>query len=654
MRKKILAVVLCLMTAVAFMPTFAFAADTPREADYGHKWAKDNKLSVEPTCTSIGYDVNKCKKAHCEEVKIDKIGFASHDYSELENMTPQEVFDLLVAKGIVNEKNYDDAIAEFNKVTSKISDLCYVEVNKCECGKYAVEEYGVDHLYWDGYALVYKENSSAEAEPQIANFVKHEIVDNTPACKEYATCNRCGREVKSPYYKPRTHKFGNWVDEGKTCEGYFIQARYCTVCGDKVDQKYLKASDGEEVTSPDYSKHNWGTPMTGVQAKKMFGDNAGEYVTVIGGKYYAPNTVVRAPDCTTDGKGKFVCADCGLTYETLNDEGEEMETHFEKIPATGHEITAKAVEATCWHGAYTYNGCKNCDLMKNLKWTSAPLGHEMEAKTLVEPTCEAPGVVYFQCKTCDCVDYFNIKHNEKAGTYKYNQLIFGAPVKTVEYGSTMKLGHKYGEASLYKEATCTTGTLTGYKCENCGHYAAHDPYHKMVEADDALGHKYEQVTVPATCGKAGYTAQKCSVCDGEKDILEVEAPIVAPGAKCDFTGDWKVLKEATIFEAGAQALTCAKCGAVNEHYAKIDKLAYKAPTVKAKKGKKVNVTVEAQADAVNYVIKAGSKTMGVTEAGTWTIKKAGKAGKKISVTITAYNAAGDKVVSAAKKVKIKK
>ena len=87
------------------------------------------------------------------------------------------------------------------------------------------------------------------------------------------------------------------------------------------------------------------------------------------------------------------------------------------------------------------------------------------------------------------------------------------PVKLEDIAAT---GHKYGEAVVLEEATCTTPGKQEAKCEVCGD--------TKTSEIPAKGHSYDDgvVTKEATCAKAGVKTHTCSAC-GDTYTEEIPA-----------------------------------------------------------------------------------------------------------------------------------
>lgn len=100
--------------------------------------------------------------------------------------------------------------------------------------------------------------------------------------------------------------------------------------------------------------------------------------------------------------------------------------------------------------------------------------------------------------------------------------------------------------------TCNSTGLLGYVCVKCGAFDK-DNTERLPLAD----HDFVVVsTVPATCTKEGTVNYKCKVCNKTKtEKLAVKEHTYSA---------WKVAKEATCKENGAQIRVCSSCGYIQE------------------------------------------------------------------------------------------
>ena len=136
---------------------------------------------------------------------------------------------------------------------------------------------------------------------------------------------------------------------------------------------------------------------------------------------------------------------------------------------------------------------------------------------------------------------------KKAGTVTItakttNGLTANAQIKVVS-------GHKFGNWTTTKSATCTESGTQIRKCETCGATES--------KSLSAKGHtEVVDKAIPATCTTDGKTeGSHCSVCGA---VIKAQDTINATGHKF---GNWTTTKSATCTESGTQIRKCENCGA---------------------------------------------------------------------------------------------
>ena len=114
------------------------------------------------------------------------------------------------------------------------------------------------------------------------------------------------------------------------------------------------------------------------------------------------------------------------------------------------------------------------------------------------------------------------------------------------------LGHKFGEWTETKAATCTEPGVSTRTCTVCGEA-------KETKDIPALGHKFGEwtETKAATCTEPGVSTRTCTVCGEAKETKDIPAL----GHKF---GEWTETKAATCTEPGVSTRTCTVCGEAKE------------------------------------------------------------------------------------------
>jgi len=287
----------------------------------------------------------------------------------------------------------------------------------------------------------------------------------------------------------------NWSAEKENVFGHTLR-QYCNAIMETAAAYDIPVLDlnmysgmyyhSEEDNNVDYFDGDGIHP--GANGHKMMADALAEFLldnysyedrTVAdGGHSY--KGIVMDPTCLEDGYKRYKCGECYYSYEDAGDE------------ATGHDIIyheakAAACEDVGWEA---YETCSRCDF--NTYVEIPAIGHTEVADKPVAPTCTETGLTEgSHCKVCDEV--------------------------LVEQTVVDALGHKYGEWSTSKAATCTEKGEKQRICETCGDVE--------TETLKASGHKYKQaedgtfifdIVSEPTCTETGEKVVKCTECGKER------------------------------------------------------------------------------------------------------------------------------------------
>lgn len=100
-------------------------------------------------------------------------------------------------------------------------------------------------------------------------------------------------------------------------------------------------------------------------------------------------TVVKGPNCTTEGLKNYICENCG-------------ETKQETLPALGHDYSKDWTidkEATCEEPGEKSHHCTKCNNRTDITVID-PLGHAWK-ETIQKPTCTEDGSKVYTCENCE-------------------------------------------------------------------------------------------------------------------------------------------------------------------------------------------------------------------------------------------------------------
>ena len=262
--------------------------------------------------------------------------------------------------------------------------------------------------------------------------------------------------------------------------------------------------------------------------------------------------ITKNASCTDAGIKERICKVCGKT---------ETQT----IAKTGHKsVTDKTISATCTTDGKTEGShCSVCGAVIKAQDTIKATGHKFGNWTTIKPaTCTESGTQIRKCENCGATESKSLSakgHTEVVDkaipatcttdgkTEGSHCSVCGAVIKAQD---TIKAtGHKFGNWTTIKPATCTESGTQIRKCENCGATES--------KSLSAKGHtEVVDKAIPATCTTDGKTeGSHCSVCGA---VIKAQDTIKATGHKF---GNWTTIKPATCTESGTQIRKCENCGA---------------------------------------------------------------------------------------------
>ena len=289
-----------------------------------------------------------------------------------------------------------------------------------------------------------------------------------------------------------------------------------------------------------------------ITAKTTNGLTANAQIKVVSGHTFGTWTTTKNATCTQVGTKSRKCTVCGKT---------ETQT----IAKTGHKsVTDKAIPATCTTDGKTEGShCSVCGAVIKAQEIIKATGHKFGNWTTTKSaTCTESGTQIRKCETCGATESKSLSakgHTEVVDkaipatcttdgkTEGSHCSVCGAVIKAQD---TIKAtGHKFGNWTTTKSATCTESGTQIRKCETCGATES--------KSLSAKGHtEVVDKAIPATCTTDGKTeGSHCSVCGA---VIKAQEIIKATGHKF---GNWTTTKSATCTESGTQIRKCETCGA---------------------------------------------------------------------------------------------
>ena len=292
-----------------------------------------------------------------------------------------------------------------------------------------------------------------------------------------------------------------------------------------------------------------------ITAKTTNGLTANAQIKVVSGHTFGTWTTTKNATCTQVGTKSRKCTVCGKT---------ETQT----IAKTGHKsVTDKTISATCTTDGKTEGShCSVCGAVIKAQDTIKATGHRFGNWTTTKSaTCTESGTQIRKCETCGATESKSLSakgHTEVVDkaipatcttdgkTEGSHCSVCGAVIKAQD---TIKAtGHRFGNWTTTKSATCTESGTQIRKCETCGATES--------KSLSAKGHtEVVDKAIPATCTTDGKTeGSHCSVCN---TVIKVQTVINATGHK---SSGWIVDKAASIGVKGSKHKECTVCKKVLE------------------------------------------------------------------------------------------
>ena len=470
----------------------------------------DRNASINPTCTTDGYQVEKCvrvgcgytnnvvlPKTHGEGLTVVKAATCTEagkksGYCRSCNQTVVETIPAL-GHSVTNELSW--IVLESpncNKEGKKVATCA-------RCGGQAVEAIP---------ALSHQEAVYTPAKPATC---KDEGATESKQCTICKTIT-----VKSETIEKLPHTFGDWTEtKTATCKVAGVKEAVCTACGEKKLETIDRLPHTEEITpavEPTCDKEGSTKGVTCTVCKDVL-----EKVTVIdalGHNYIKDETQSVEPNCELEGKFYGTCDRCGHIKD-------------EVVPAKGHdEEVTPGTPADCTLGGVSDGKtCKVCGKVTAEPQQTEPLGHDfvVDANTSTPATCEENGFENLYCSRC----------------------------KATDRRETEATGHSFGEWEVTVQPTCDK---QGEKTRTCVTAGCGKTEMEYIESNGSHDVQIQAAKDP-TCTEKGLT--QGSYCVKCNEIFEVQEEVDPLGHKID--GVEPTLTKATTKKDGSYAIKCERC-----------------------------------------------------------------------------------------------
>lgn len=557
------------------------------ETNYGdHVWDTDYTVDLEPTCTVAGSKSIHCSLCDAQKdiTVIDPLGH---------NFTSQSVaVEATCGKVGIITKVCDDCLycehtiipaLEHDYKETVVAPTCttkgYTEYvcQRADCGHSYRDNYTnvAAHSYgaWEtvseaycGVAGVKKQTCTECGHVNIGSIdaLQHNlsgwttVVDRTCTGKGYQvkTCSLCNNVIEEQWLDALSHNYVEKTVVAPTCtaKGYTIEECDRANCGAQriVDEKPAKGHAWTSTTHAADCTHSAYIEHVCVN------DSSHNYVEYVSGStalthdFTGTETIIKAANCTEDGKKTVKCTRCDVTNEVI-------------IPKLGHnygEWDKTTNPATNDKDGTWTRECANCH---NIETITIPKGGHNFVEDItkyVAPKCNAKGQRVYKCgahENCiatvtvelDYAQHTIVKENKEATctTAGYAKTYCSVCEEVFNSVEIPVKAHEY-KAGDEVAPTCTTSGYTPYKCENCT-----STYNMYDENQPATGHvKWNETSRKnATCTADGSVEYKCEKCTATKTE-------VLPKTGHNYVEDTTKATEATCTALATKTYKCS-CGA---------------------------------------------------------------------------------------------
>ena len=232
--------------------------------------------------------------------------------------------------------------------------------------------------------------------------------------------------------------------------------------------------------------------------------------------HYDHEVILRQPTCTETGLGYIECPEDGEKGETV------------EIPALGHHLETKVVEATCTQMGFTVTYCTRCGYEVYKTDYVDPLGHDFHTYE-IPATCSAPGHMERFCSRCGIDEFEPYTIDAKGHDYVLEERVApGCESEGYDVMVCVNCGkHTYanfvdplGHSFHYDihDPTCTEDGYTIRECTRCGLY-------RRIKGPKALGHSFvhHEEVAPTCAGEGMRSYDECLVCGYVEEAEPLDA-----------------------------------------------------------------------------------------------------------------------------------
>ena len=519
----------------------------------------DNAASIKPTCSTDGYQVEKCVRVGCGYT--NNVVLPKTHGEGLKVVTPATCTTAGKKSGYCTSCNQTvvETIAPLGHVVT--NELSWIVLESPNCDK---EGKRVATCARCG-------GQAVEVIPALSHVEAVYTPAKAPTCKEEGAteskqCTICKTiTVKAEKIDKLEHTFGDWTEtKTATCKVAGVKEAVCTVCGEKKLETIDRLPHTEvivEAKNPTCTEDGSTQGSTCSVCKEVL-----EKVTLVealGHNYIKDEANSVEPLCELEGKFYGTCDRCGHIKDEI-------------VPAKGHDndVTPGYPADCTLSGVSDGKTCKVCGKVTAEPEQIPALGHDfvVDANTSTPATCETNGFENLNCSRCKATD-----RREAPAT-----------------------GHSFGEWEVTVQPTCDK---QGEKTRTCVTAGCGKTEMEYIESNGSHDVQIKAAKDP-TCTEKGLT--QGSYCVKCNEIFEVQEEVEALGHKID--GVDPTLTKATTKKDGSYAIKCERCDElVNPKVIyKIDEKSIKLSTATCTyngKERKPSVTVK---DSKGNVLKSGT------------------------------------------------
>ncbi len=430
--------------------TFARATTGLQDHDYIEtvdSQIGNNRFYIRETCTDCGFESSEYITA--KSIVASYYGVAD---GEAHTLTVSNLSDRGVSTSILYGNDADSCTkTSAPNYTKPGHYTVYYKINYTYAGE-TMTENGVS------YVSLIADDSEDESDdtvvvlPTVHEHEYHYLETVAPNCGNLGydrfQCNGCGDLMKTNYTQSTGHDYSAITIREATCKQGGLKLWLCSDCGDFYEETTPLASHSYKS-----EKHN--------------------------------------PTCRITGYTEHICEVCGDNYIT------------NITPIINHSFEGLTKESTCIDNGYTSYTCTMCSYHYVSDHTDAT-GHAWDdGHTVTGSTCEAEGVIEFNCLNKGCTEKM-IKATDATGHTPGKEATCTEPQRCEVCQTVLELplGHDYTANII--QPTCTAMGYTVYTC-HCG-----DTY--TGNYTDMAAHDYDIVVTNPTCTEHGFSTYTCVDC----------------------------------------------------------------------------------------------------------------------------------------------